>query len=69
MLGSVNLINASVNHDVDCFVFTSSIAVYGSGQVAMTEALRPEPEDPYGVGKFAVEQELAATQPMFGSTT
>ncbi|MCD6288430.1 MAG: NAD-dependent epimerase/dehydratase family protein, partial [Candidatus Hydrogenedentes bacterium] len=29
LIGSVNLINASVNHDVKCFVFTSSIAVYG----------------------------------------
>ena len=29
VIGSVNLINAAVNHDVKCFVFTSSIAVYG----------------------------------------
>src|SRR4051812_46247491 len=26
LLGSVNLINASINHGVKCFVFTSSIA-------------------------------------------
>jgi UDP-glucose 4-epimerase len=66
VIGSVNLINAAVNHDVDCFVFTSSIAVYGAGQVPMTEALRPEPEDSYGIAKFAVEQELAASHEMFG---
>ena len=30
LIGSVNLINASVNHEVKCFVFTSSIAVYGA---------------------------------------
>jgi UDP-glucose 4-epimerase len=29
LIGSINLINASVNFDVRCFVFTSSIAVYG----------------------------------------
>ena len=29
LIGSVNLINASVNHGVKNFVFTSSIAVYG----------------------------------------
>ena len=29
VIGSVNLINAAVNTDVKCFVFTSSIAVYG----------------------------------------
>jgi UDP-glucose 4-epimerase len=65
VLGSVTLINAAVNHDVDCFVFTSSIAVYGSGQLPMTETLRPEPEDSYGIAKFAVEQELVASKAMF----
>ena len=29
LIGSVNLINAAVNNGVKCFVFTSSIAVYG----------------------------------------
>jgi UDP-glucose 4-epimerase len=66
VIGSMNLINASVNHDVNCFVFTSSIAVYGSGQLPMHEALRPEPEDSYGIAKFAVEQELEVTERMFG---
>src|ERR1041384_6028239 len=37
VIGSINLINESVNHDVKCFVFTSSIAVYGAGQVPMRE--------------------------------
>jgi UDP-glucose 4-epimerase len=32
LMGSVNLINAAVNHNVRCFVFTSSIAVYGSSR-------------------------------------
>ncbi len=66
VIGSVNLINASINHDVSCFVFTSSIAVYGAGQVPMREELRPEPEDSYGIAKFAVEQELAVSHEMFG---
>jgi UDP-glucose 4-epimerase len=66
VVGSVNLINASVNTDVKCFVFTSSIAVYGAGQVPMTEDLRPEPEDSYGIAKFSVERELAVTHEMFG---
>ena len=35
LIGSVNLVNASVNHEVKCFVFTSSIAVYGAGQSPM----------------------------------
>jgi UDP-glucose 4-epimerase len=66
VIGSVNLINAAVNHGVDCFVFTSSIAVYGAGQVPLSESLRPEPEDSYGIAKFAVEQELHASHEMFG---
>ena len=32
LIGSVNLINESVRHGVKCFVFTSSIAVYGPNQ-------------------------------------
>jgi UDP-glucose 4-epimerase len=66
VIGSVNLINAAVNFDVKCFVFTSSIAVYGVGQLPMTEAMRPEPEDSYGIAKYAVECELAVTHRMFG---
>jgi len=66
LVGSINLINQSVKQNVKCFVFTSSIAVYGAGQTPMTEALRPEPEDPYGVSKFAVELDLRAAQHMFG---
>jgi len=58
LIGSINLINAAVNHNVKCFVFTSSIAVYGAGQSPMSEAMIPVPEDSYGIAKLAVEQEL-----------
>jgi len=66
LIGSVNLINASVNHGVKCFVFTSSIAVYGAGQSPMSEEMIPVPEDSYGIAKIAVEQELKITHEMFG---
>jgi len=66
VIGSVTLINAAVNHNVDCLAFTSSIAVYGAGQVPMLESLRPEPEDSYGIAKLTVEQELAVSKEMFG---
>ena len=67
LLGSVNLINASVNTGtVRCFVFTSSIAVYGRNQVPMTEDLAPQPEDPYGIAKYAVELDLKEAHEMFG---
>ena len=66
LLGSVNLINAAVNHGVKCFVFTSSIAVYGRNQLPMTEAAVPQPEDPYGIAKYAVELDLKEAHEMFG---
>jgi UDP-glucose 4-epimerase len=66
VIGSVNLINASVNYQVKRFVFTSSIAVYGAGQTPMTEDMIPIPEDSYGIAKLAVEHELRVSHEMFG---
>jgi UDP-glucose 4-epimerase len=66
LIGSVNLINNSVKHKIKCFVFTSSIAVYGKGQLPMTEEMTPLPEDPYGISKYAVELDLKAAHEMFG---
>lgn len=67
LIGSVNLINAAVNHETKLFVFTSSIAVYGASPVLpMTEETPAHPEDSYGIAKLAVEQELAACKAMFG---
>lgn len=66
LIGSINLINASINYGVKTFVFTSSIAVYGaSPELPMTEETRPHPEDSYGIAKLAVEQELIASREMF----
>lgn len=66
LVGSVNLINASVNSGTKCFVFTSSIAVYGKNQLPMSEDLIPAPEDSYGIAKYAVEQELRVSKEVFG---
>ncbi|MBN8876947.1 MAG: NAD-dependent epimerase/dehydratase family protein [Chitinophagaceae bacterium] len=66
LIGTINLVNESVKHKVKCFVFTSSIAVYGKGQLPMTEEMTPEPEDPYGVSKYAAELDLRSAHEMFG---
>ena len=67
VLGSINVLNAAVRAEtVERYVFASSIAVYGPAQTPMTEAVVPEPEDPYGIAKYAVELDLAAAQRMFG---
>jgi len=66
LIGSVNVINESVKHKVKCFVFTSSIAVYGALPPPMREDMAPTPKDPYGIAKLAVEQDLRAAHDMFG---
>ena len=66
VVGSMNVLNEAVKAEVRCFVFTSSIAVYGAGQTPMRESLRPEPEDPYGIAKYAVEMDLQAARRVFG---
>ena len=66
LVGSINLINQSILHHIKCFVFTSSIAVYGENQTPMVETLTPRPADPYGISKYAVELDLAAASRQFG---
>ncbi len=66
LIGSVNLINASINEDVKRFVFTSSMAVYGTNQTPMIEIMVPAPEDPYGIAKAAVEQDLKVAHDLQG---
>ena len=66
VVGSVNLLNAAVNTGVQTFVFTSSIAVYGSSpELPMTEETPAHPEDSYGIAKQAVELELRACRDIF----
>lgn len=66
LIGSINLINQAIIHRAKCFVFTSSIAVYGANQNPLTETLLPQPEDPYGISKYAIELDLAAANRLFG---
>jgi UDP-glucose 4-epimerase len=66
VLGSVNLINEAIRNEIKRFVFTSSIAVYGSNQLPMHEGLIPQPEDPYGIAKYAIEMDLRVAHEMFG---
>jgi len=66
LIGSINLINASVNHNVKRFIFTSSIAVYGTQELPLKESQKPQPEDPYGIAKYAVEMDLKNAYKMFG---
>ena len=66
VLGSVSLINESIKHEIQRFIFASSIAVYGANQLPMSEDLQPNPEDPYGIAKLSVELDLKAAHHLFG---
>lgn len=65
LIGSINLINRAIKHKVHCFVFLSSIAVYGHGEPPFSEGHTLKPCDPYGVAKAAVEGDLRAAYSMF----
>jgi UDP-glucose 4-epimerase len=58
ILTSVNLINNCINYNVKKIIFTSSMAVYGYGKPPFNESDLPSPVDPYGIAKYAVEQDL-----------
>jgi UDP-glucose 4-epimerase len=65
-VASAKLITAAVKYGVEHFYFTSSMAVYGSQTPPFTESMWPAPEDPYGIAKFSVEQDLAVAHRMHG---
>jgi len=62
---SANTINACVNYDVKKIIFTSSMAVYGTGSPPFVENQLPSPEDPYGIAKYAVEMDLKVAKEQF----
>lgn len=66
VVGSVTVLNEAIRRRVSRFVFTSSIAVYGEGELPLRESHVPTPSDPYGIAKFAVEQDLRAAHEQFG---
>jgi len=65
LICSANLINECIKHDTK-FIFTSSMAVYGEQEPPFTEDKRPQPIDPYGIAKYAVECDLKLANEQFG---
>ena len=62
---SANLINECITHNTK-FIFTSSMAVYGDQEPPFTEEKKPQPIDPYGIAKYAVECDLKLAHEQFG---
>ena len=65
LICSANLINECITHNTK-MIFTSSMAVYGEQEPPFTEDKRPQPIDPYGVAKYAVEVDLELARQQFG---
>ena len=55
---SVSVISAAISTRVSRIVICSSMARYGSLVPPFIETFRPRPQDPYGIGKLAVEDFL-----------
>jgi UDP-glucose 4-epimerase len=54
--GTLNLLQAAGEAGVQCFVFSSTCAVYGDEPtLPKTETMLPEPKSPYAVAKLAAE--------------
>ncbi|MDG2991938.1 UDP-glucose 4-epimerase GalE [Candidatus Synechococcus calcipolaris G9] len=65
--GSLNLLQAMVEAQVDCFVFSSTAAVYGIPcQVPIPETHPREPINPYGMSKLMVEHILEDMERAYG---
>ena len=65
IISSVNIINECIEREIK-IIFTSSMAVYGCSVPPFHEALTPNPCDPYGIAKYAVEQDLLNGSMQFG---
>ena len=65
LLCSANLINPCIKNHTK-MIFTSSMAVYGDQETPFTEDKRPQPIDPYGMAKYAVESDLKMAETQFG---
>ena len=67
VVGTVALLDAVRAHGVPRFVFSSSAATYGDTTLnPITEDLPPQPTNPYGASKLAVDLALAGYAPAHG---
>lgn len=66
LIGFLNLLTAAISKDIETFVFTSSMSVYGTQpELPMREDHPRQPQDPYGITKAACEQLLEIYEELF----
>jgi UDP-glucose 4-epimerase len=68
--GTLNVLLAARDNNVERVVFASSSSVYGANQsLPKVETLIPQPISPYGVSKLAAESYCLAYQQVYGLET
>ncbi len=53
--GTTGVLSAAISNKVKRFILCSSMARYGALQTPFTEDMTPQPQDPYGIAKYAAE--------------
>lgn len=66
LIGSVNIINACINNNIEKIINFSSFATYGDGKPPFKESDPRDPKDCYGIAKLAVEMDLKEAYEHFG---
>lgn len=66
IIGTLNILNAAREHDVEKVFFSSASSLVGeAGTVPVTEDLPAQPQSPYGVAKHAIEEYLVVYQKLY----
>ena len=61
VLSTVNVINECISHNIRRLIYTSSMSVYGWGEIIgnrFSEEDVPAPIDPYAISKYACEMDI-----------
>lgn len=68
LIATAKLINYGIKKNIDRFLFTSSMAVYGNQmeKLPFDESIDPQPIDPYGIAKYACEMDLKCAKEQHG---
>ncbi|MEO8637395.1 MAG: NAD-dependent epimerase/dehydratase family protein [Candidatus Taylorbacteria bacterium] len=62
----LNLLVPAIRHNLKKMILTSSMSVYGEGQVPFRENVLPRPESVYGISKYAMESVTRSLSKVYG---
>jgi nucleoside-diphosphate-sugar epimerase len=68
--GTLNILDASINAGVKRVIFASSSSIYGNGEeLPKREDMKPAPESPYAISKYAGERYCQIFTKLYGLET